>query len=101
MGFFRDSPEEKNLRESVNNVASFVGGFCQGRFNANDLDEVWQSQRPHLQGLYDSVASEHGPRAPRKILAASYDIASISGGPAGGPAREVMHELLLTLGRDL
>jgi hypothetical protein len=104
---FRDSPEEKRLRDAVNGIANVVGSVCEGRISTADLQDLWNSQLPEVQTLYDSVAAKHGPKAPRRILTASYDIANISAGgltnnPAGGKtARELMHEVLLTLNRHL
>lgn len=102
MGIFRDSPEEAHLRENINGIANIVGMVDDGRLSAVDLRDLLDAKRPKLQAQYDAVAAKHGAKAPRKLLAASCDIAAISTrrGSAWG-ARDLMRQVLETLNRLL
>ena len=98
MGLFFDSPDEKALRDSIDLVAQLVGKVQEGSFSGADLNELLDSERPKLQCLYDAVATSKSPRAARKILDASYEIANIW---AGGNARALMRQVLESLDRPL
>lgn len=98
MGLFFDAPQEKALREAVNNIAEIVGRVYEGTTSIADLREILDGQRPTVQSLYDTVALSRGPRAARKILDACYAIANIW---ADGNARPLMREVLESLDRPL
>ena len=87
MGLFRDSSEEKQLRDAANDVAQIVGRVAEGTFPMDYLTEVWPSYQQRVQASYDAVAAKHGGKAPIKILRAAYDIAAIWAGEGPGCAR--------------
>lgn len=104
MGLFRDSPEEAKLREAINNIATLAGGVVAGQFLMEDLREVLNGQMEELRAMYDAVAAKNGPKAPKRLLKESVDIAIIWCGNAPGSAiatRRLMGEVLASANRPL
>lgn len=104
MGVFRDSAEEGELREAINNIATLAGGVVSGQFLMEDLREVLDGQMEELRAMYDAVAVRNGPKAPKKLLKESVNIAIIWCGDAPGSAmatRRLMGDVLASVNRPL